>query len=82
MIKAYLQLSNDIDKFNKKWSFLQSRERADELKEQVKELIKYADTFNDPTEIERQNQTWLKSTLSLIDEEGGAYAGDLKNFSY
>ena len=79
--QAYLKLSKDVDKFNRQWGFLQSKSRAKELVQQVKELVDYADTFNDPSDIEKQNQAWLKETLSLIEEEGGAFAGDLKSLA-
>ena len=79
--KAWLEHSAAIDQFNRKWGFLQSREKAKEIQEQTKALIEYAEQYNDPEDIERQNQAWLKQTLSLIDEEGGAYAGDLKTLT-
>ena len=79
--EAWLKHSAAIDRFNRKWGFLRSRERAAELNEQTKELVDYAETFNDPSDIERQNQTWLRETIKLIEEEGGAYAGDLKTLA-
>ena len=71
-------LSHEINKFNSQWGFLQTREKANQLNNSLKELMAFQENFKDPQQISRQNQNWLNTTLKLIDEEGGAYSGDLK----
>ena len=71
-------LSHDIDKFNNQWGFLQTRERAVQLRDSLKDLMEFQKNFTDPQQISRQNQAWLSNTLKLLEEEGGAFSGDLK----
>ena len=77
--KRYLALAEEIEKFNNQFAFMQSREKGRALVKELKGLLDFAENFNDPTQIERQNQTWLNNTLQSLEAEGGAYSAELKN---
>ncbi len=74
----YLEVAKNIEEFNSKFFFLRSQERGRQLQEEVGELVQFAETFNDPSLIEAQNQQWLRNTLEILDDEGGPFAGELK----
>ena len=79
--KAWLEHSAKVEAYNSKFAFFRSRQEMQDLNEQTKALIDYAETYNDPEDIERQNQQWLRTTLARLKEEGGPYSGDLQQIA-
>ena len=79
MAKAKLKLYTEIDKYNSQFAFLRSKEKGLELRESLKQHLRFQESLEDPRDIQKSNRGWLQNEHALIDSEGGAYGGELKN---
>ena len=67
----------DLEKYNSQWGFLRSQKEKRRLVDEAKELMKLQDTYEDPEDIARTNNRWRKDNITLLNQEGGAFAGEL-----
>ena len=77
--RRVLLLQEEVEKYNSQYAFLQNKDEGRRLRREVQQLINFQKEYDDPLQIERANQNWLKNTLEVLEQEGGPYVADLKN---